>query len=105
MKIHPRRLQAISELCLCAISHLAFHYIVEDLQQTGVGETGKLADGVRGGSLANLWSSLSAAHFSALQDSRQAWKGIYPLPEILLLILSARIVSAEDCVEIEEWGE
>lgn len=44
-------------------------------------------------------------HFSALGDPRQAWKVIYPLPEILLLILSATIASAEDFVEIEEWGE
>jgi predicted transposase YbfD/YdcC len=44
-------------------------------------------------------------HFSALEDPRQAWKVIYPLPEILLLILSATIASAEDFVEIEEWGE
>ena len=44
-------------------------------------------------------------HFSALADPRQAWKVLYPLPEILLLILSATIASAEDFVEIEEWGE
>lgn len=44
-------------------------------------------------------------HFSALEDPRQAWKVIYPLPEILLLILSATVASAEDFVEIEEWGE
>lgn len=44
-------------------------------------------------------------HFSALEDPRQAWKVIYPLPEILLLILAATIASAEDFVEIEEWGD
>jgi predicted transposase YbfD/YdcC len=44
-------------------------------------------------------------HFSALQDPRQAWKVIYPLPEIMLLILAATMASAEDFVEIEEWGE
>jgi DDE family transposase len=43
-------------------------------------------------------------HFSALQDPRQSWKVIYPLPEILLLILAATIASAEDFVEIEGWG-
>ena len=26
-------------------------------------------------------------HFSALEDPRQAWKVIYPLPEITLLVL------------------
>ena len=25
-------------------------------------------------------------HFSAVEDPRQAWKVVYPLPEILLLI-------------------
>lgn len=44
-------------------------------------------------------------HFSALRDPRQAWKVIYPLPEIMLLILAATMASAEDFVEIEEWGE
>lgn len=44
-------------------------------------------------------------HFSAFEDPRQAWTVIYPLPEILLLILSAKIASAEDFVEVEEWGE
>ena len=44
------------------------------------------------------------SHFSALEDPRQAWKVVYPLPEILLLVLAATIASAEDFVEIEEWG-
>jgi hypothetical protein len=42
--------------------------------------------------------------FSALDDPRQAWKVIYPLPEILLLVLAATLAAAEDFVEIEEWG-
>jgi predicted transposase YbfD/YdcC len=43
-------------------------------------------------------------HFSALKDPRQAWKVIYSLPEIMLLILAATIAGADDFVEIEEWG-
>jgi predicted transposase YbfD/YdcC len=43
-------------------------------------------------------------HFSALDDPRQAWKVVYPLPEILLLILAATLAGADDFVEIEEWG-
>jgi predicted transposase YbfD/YdcC len=43
-------------------------------------------------------------HFSALSDPRQSWKVIYPLPEILLLILAATLAGADDFVEIEEWG-
>ncbi|TXN38560.1 transposase family protein, partial [Methylobacterium sp. WL7] len=26
-------------------------------------------------------------HFSALEDPRQSWKVVYPLPEIMLLVL------------------
>ena len=43
-------------------------------------------------------------HFSTLEDPRQAWKVIYPLPEVLLLILAATPAGADDFVEIEEWG-
>ena len=43
-------------------------------------------------------------HFSTLADPRQAWKVVYPLPEIMLTILSATLASADDFVEIEEWG-
>lgn len=43
-------------------------------------------------------------HFSALKDPRQAWKVVYPLPEILLLTLAATLAGADDFVEIEEWG-
>lgn len=44
-------------------------------------------------------------HFSALEDSRQSWKVVYPLPEILLLVLCATLGGAENFVEIEAWGE
>jgi predicted transposase YbfD/YdcC len=43
-------------------------------------------------------------HFSALEDPRQAWKVVYPLPEIMLLVLCATIAAAEDFVEIRRWG-
>ena len=42
-------------------------------------------------------------HFAALKDPRQAWKVVYPLPEVMLLTLSATIAGAEDCVEIHRW--
>jgi predicted transposase YbfD/YdcC len=44
-------------------------------------------------------------YFSALHDPRQAWKVVYPLPEILLLLLCGTIAGAETFVEIERWGE
>jgi predicted transposase YbfD/YdcC len=43
-------------------------------------------------------------HFSALEDPRQAWKVVYPLPEILLLVLCGTLAGAEDFVEIRRWG-
>ena len=43
-------------------------------------------------------------HFSALEDPRQAWKVVYPLPEILLCVLCATMAGAEDFVEIERWA-
>ena len=43
-------------------------------------------------------------HFSALKDPRQAWKVIYPLPEIMLLVLCATLAGAEDFVEVRLWG-
>jgi predicted transposase YbfD/YdcC len=43
--------------------------------------------------------------FSALSDPRQAAKVLYPLPEILLLLLCATLAGADDFVEVELWGE
>ncbi|BBF92163.1 hypothetical protein BLTE_08480 [Blastochloris tepida] len=44
-------------------------------------------------------------HFSALEDPRQSWKVICPLPEIMLLVLPATMSGMEDFVEIRVWGE
>jgi len=44
-------------------------------------------------------------HFSALEDPRQQWKVVYPLPDILLVILSATPAGADDFVEIAAWAE
>jgi predicted transposase YbfD/YdcC len=44
-------------------------------------------------------------HFSALTDPRQGWRVLYPLPEILLLVLCATLSGMEDFVEIRLWGE
>ena len=43
-------------------------------------------------------------HFSSLEDPRQAWKVVYPLAEILLLVLCGTLAGAEDFVEIRRWG-
>jgi predicted transposase YbfD/YdcC len=42
--------------------------------------------------------------FAALRDPRQAGKVVYPLPEIMLLVLCATMAGAEDFVEIRLWG-
>ena len=44
-------------------------------------------------------------HFSTLDDPRQAVKVLYPLAEILLLLLCATISGADDFVEIALWGK
>src|SRR4051812_8966212 len=41
--------------------------------------------------------------FATLEDPRQRAKALHPLPGILLL--SATLAGADDCVEIELWGE
>jgi len=43
-------------------------------------------------------------HFSALADPRQAWKVVYPLPEILLIVLCGTMAGADDFAEIERWA-
>lgn len=43
--------------------------------------------------------------FAALSDPRQAAKVLYPLPEIVLLLLCATLSGADDFVEVELWGE
>ncbi len=43
-------------------------------------------------------------HFAALRDPRQRGKVLYPLREILLLLLCATVAGADDFVEIGLWG-
>lgn len=44
-------------------------------------------------------------HFSSLKDPRQSWKVLYPLNEILLVILCATLSGADDFVEMEHWAK
>ncbi len=44
-------------------------------------------------------------HFSVLDDPRQAAKVLYPLPEIILLLLCATLAGADDFVEMTLWGK
>jgi predicted transposase YbfD/YdcC len=45
------------------------------------------------------------AHFAALRDPRQVAKVLYPVPEILLLVLCGTIAGGDDFTEIALWGE
>lgn len=50
-------------------------------------------------------SSAILDHFSVISDPREGWRVIYPLPEILLLVLCATLSGMDDFVEIRLWGE
>ena len=43
-------------------------------------------------------------HFSNLKDPRQSVKVLYPLDEIVLLLVCATIAGCDDLVEVREWG-
>ena len=44
-------------------------------------------------------------HFALIEDSREAWRGAHPLPEVLLLVVCASIASCDDFDDIAAWGE
>jgi len=44
-------------------------------------------------------------HLSVLKDPRQPCKVMYPLPEVLLLVVCATIAGCDDYDEIAAWGE
>jgi len=44
-------------------------------------------------------------HFAELDDSRESWRVMYPLKEVLLLVSCAMIASCDDFDEIAAWGE
>jgi predicted transposase YbfD/YdcC len=44
-------------------------------------------------------------HFSELDDDREAWRVLYPIEEVLLLVTCATIASCDDFDDVAEWGE
>ena len=44
-------------------------------------------------------------HFSRIGDDREPWRVVYPLPEVLLLVVCATIAGCDDYDEIADWGE
>ena len=43
-------------------------------------------------------------HFSVLSDSRQSWRVMYPLREVLLLVVCGTIAAGDDYDEIVDWA-
>src|ERR1700720_1878546 len=43
-------------------------------------------------------------HFSQLDDTREPWRVLYPLHEVLLLVTCATIASCDDFDDIVAWG-
>ena len=49
--------------------------------------------------------ALLLKHFSELSDDREAWRVLYPIEEVLFLVVCATIASCDDFEDIVEWGE
>jgi len=49
--------------------------------------------------------ALLLRHFSELKDGREPWRIVYPLAEILLLVVCATIAGCDDFDDIVAWGE
>jgi len=49
--------------------------------------------------------ALLLQHFSRLDDGREAWRVMYPLKEVLLLVVCATIASCDDFDDMVAWGE
>ena len=49
--------------------------------------------------------ALLLKHFSELKDDREAWRILYPIQEVLLLVTCATIASCDDFDDIVEWGK
>lgn len=49
--------------------------------------------------------ALLLEHFAAIVDGRQSWRVVYPLREVLLLVVCATIANSDDYEDIVDWGE
>ena len=43
-------------------------------------------------------------HFSTIKDTRQPWKVMYPLREVILLVVCGTIADCDDYDDIADWG-
>jgi predicted transposase YbfD/YdcC len=44
-------------------------------------------------------------HLSGIEDTREPWRVVYPLPEVLLLVVCGSIADCDDYEGIAAWGE
>jgi predicted transposase YbfD/YdcC len=49
--------------------------------------------------------ALLLQHFSELDDGREPWRVMYPLKEVLLLVVCATIASCDDFDDVVAWGK
>jgi predicted transposase YbfD/YdcC len=49
--------------------------------------------------------ALLLEHFSAIEDVREPWRVVYPLREVLFLVVCATIANCDDYDDIVDWGE
>jgi predicted transposase YbfD/YdcC len=49
--------------------------------------------------------ALLLEHFAAIEDQREPWRVMYPLREVLFLVVCATIANCDDYEDIVDWGE
>jgi predicted transposase YbfD/YdcC len=49
--------------------------------------------------------ALLLKHFSEIEDTREPWRVLYPLNEVLFLVVCATIAACDDFDDIVAWGE
>jgi predicted transposase YbfD/YdcC len=49
--------------------------------------------------------ALLLEHFSGIEDEREAWRVLYPLSEVLLVVVCGTIAACDDFDEIVAWGD
>jgi predicted transposase YbfD/YdcC len=49
--------------------------------------------------------ALLLEHFSAIEDEREPWRVLYPLSEVLLVVVCGTIAACDDFDDIAAWGE
>jgi len=49
--------------------------------------------------------ALLLEHFAAIADTRESWRVVYPLREVLFFVVCATIANCDDYEDIVDWGE